>query len=263
MKYYIDERGGGILSKYKYNLKKDVQDERDYLFFKLVEKNQYIPESADLRNGYAPIEDQGKLGACTSFSACSVMEYLLNKNVELSKLFFYYQERKADGDISEDEGSTIRQSAKIAANVGTCREELEPYDIEKFTNTPSQEAYDDAPNHKVSSYHRITTIDDLMYAIGVLRTPVLIGCQVYESFEQTGSDGYVSIPDTKNEQLLGAHAINLCGYFWKKTSKKSKYDGLYFIARNSWSEDFADKGYMYIPAQFIQKFSSDWWYLQK
>jgi len=42
---------------------------------------------------------------------------------------------------------------------------------------------------------------------------------------------------------------------------KSKYNGLYFIVRNSWGENFGDKGYIYIPASFLQKYSSDWWHI--
>lgn len=269
------------MSKYQYNLKKDIPDERDYKFNKLEKQNVEIPKSADLRSGYSEIKDQKDLGACTSFSACSVMEYLLNKNIDLSELYFYYKERELDGDITQDNGSTIRQSAKVATNIGTCKEELDLYITSNFAIAPSIEADKDASNHKTKAYYRLSTIDDLMYVIGVLKKPVLIGCEIYSSFEQVDKNGLISIPDINKEQLLGSHALNLCGFYWNskisnnkiswlqklinfifgRKNEQYKYDGLYFIIRNSWNKTFADNGYMYAPAEFIEDFSSDWWYL--
>jgi C1A family cysteine protease len=262
---------------YKYNLKKSKDRDTDLLFHDFFQKLQPVPSSADLRNGYRSIKDQGKLGACTAFSAVSVMEYLVSKNADLSELYFYYQERAEDGDIAEDEGSTISRSATVATTVGTCLENLDPYVVADFANTPGSKADTDAPNHKVKTKYKITTIEDILYSVGVLKKPVLIGIDVYESFENIGSDGYVPMPN-QDEELLGGHALNICGYFYKnegilqdvlenveekiaKLLLKKKYNGLYFIVRNSWSESFGDKGYIYMPVEFLQKYSSDWWHI--
>lgn len=258
---------------YKYNLKKSVEKDTDLLFHDILDKTIPIPISADIRSGYSSIKDQGELGACTSFSACSVMEYLLNKNIDLSELYFYFQERKEDGDITDDDGSTIQRSAEVATTIGSCKEDLEPYDISKFADTPSAECDADAKNHKVVTKYKLQTINDILYCVGVLEKPVLIGIEVYESLEEIGSDGYVPMPMI-GEQLLGGHAINICGYFWNsegilnEIEKENKlfqpevnYNGLYFIVRNSWGETFGDKGYMYIPAEFLQQYSFDWWHI--
>jgi C1A family cysteine protease len=258
---------------YKYNLKKGVDKDNNLLFHEIIDKTQTIPLSADIRSGYSLIKDQGELGACTSFSACSVIEYLLNKDIDLSELYFYYQERKEDGDITDDGGSTIERSAEVSTITGTCKEDLEPYDISKFADAPSAEADADAKNHKVVTKYKLQTINDILYCVGVLKKPVLIGIDVYESLEEIGADGYVPMPKI-GEQSLGGHAVNICGYFWKDKGifneiekglesflVKFKYNGLYFIVRNSWGEAFGDKGYMYIPAEFLQKYSYDWWHI--
>ncbi|SMC21291.1 Papain family cysteine protease [Clostridium acidisoli DSM 12555] len=258
---------------YKYNLKPSLERSTDLLFHENVEKTESIPQSADLRAGYGPVKDQGELGACTSFSACSVLEYLLNKDIPLSELYFYYQERKEDNDVNEDAGSTIARSALVATTIGTCTEALDPYDIKKFTATPSAADDKDAKNHKAMTKYKVKTIDDILYSVGVLKRPVLIGVKVYESFENITSNGYIPLPKN-GEQLLGGHALNICGYFSKPESSTKnpneeikeilpfkKYDGLYFIIRNSWGENFGDKGYLYMPAEFLQKYSSDWWHI--
>ncbi|MFL0197752.1 C1 family peptidase [Clostridium sp. WILCCON 0269] len=175
--------------KYKYNLKREGIKKGAQLFHEEIKKTQIVPQNADLRAGYGPIKDQGELGACTSFSACSVLEYLLNKNISLSELYFYYQERKEDGDIKQDAGSTISRSAIVATTIGTCTEALDPYDISKFTNAPSVAMDAEAKNHKAVKRYAITTVDDILYSVGVLKRPVLIGIDVYESFEDIGSDG--------------------------------------------------------------------------
>ncbi len=238
---------------YKYNLKKSKVRGTDLLFHDFFDKTQPVPSSADLRGGYTTIKDQGQLGACTAFSAVSVIEYLLNPGVDLSELYFYYQERAEDGDISQDGGSTISRSATIATTVGTCLESLDPYIVEDFANSPRKAADTDAPNHKAKTKYKIATVDDILYSVGVLKKPVLIGIDVYESFENIGSDGYVPMPKD-NEQLLGGHALNICGYFYKSNE-------LYFIVRNSWSVSFGDKGYLYMPVEFLEKYSNDWWYI--
>jgi C1A family cysteine protease len=259
--------------QYNLNLKPSKETGNELLFHHHVNKTKPIPTSADLREGYAPIQDQGQLGACTGFSACSVLEYLLGKDKKLSELYFYYQERKEDNDINEDGGSTIARSAEVATTLGTCLESLEPYDTAKFADTPTADMDKDAPNHKALTKYKITSIDDTLYSVGVLKKPVLIGIDVYESFEEIGSDGFVPMPK-QGEQMLGGHAVNICGYFWqnkgmlheieegiKDLFAKQQYKGLYFIVRNSWSESFGDKGYVYMSAEFLLKYSSDWWHI--
>ena len=252
---------------YKYNLHRSIEKDSDKLFCNHVKLMNNIPKSADLREGYSEIKDQSNLGACTSFSACSVLEYLLDKNIDLSELYFYYKEREEDGSISEDSGSTIARSAEVATEIGTCIESLDPYIIENFAKQPTNEADVDAKKHHALTKYRLKTIDEILYSIGVERVPVLIGCQVFESMELVEKDGYVPMPEPY-EQYLGGHAINICGYFYKKKNvfgkiksifNKDKYNGLYFIARNSWSKNFGHDGYMYLPVDFVRRYSNDWW----
>lgn len=251
---------------FKYNLKPGKIGATDLLFKEAFNLKKKIPDKVDLRDQYPPIENQADLGACTAFSACGVLAYLLNKDEALSKLYFYYKEREADGTVGIDAGSSISRSAIVATTFGSCIEKLWPYVTSSFANKPTSEMDQDAQKHKALKRYAITDIDDILYAVGILKKPVLIGIDVFESFEDIGPDGYIPLP-RKDEQLLGGHALNICGFFHKDAGlissifNHTKYRDLYFIIRNSWGTEFGDKGYLYMPADFLLKYSSDWWYL--
>lgn len=252
---------------FKYNVKPGKIGANELLFRDHFSIKSRLPKQVDLRDNYPSIENQGDLGACTAFSACAVLAYLLNKSTPLSKLYFYYKERQADGTVGVDAGSSISRSAIVATTIGACIEKLWPYVTSTFCNAPTPSMDADAKNHKALKRYAVTDIDDVLYAVGVLKKPVLIGVDVYESFEDIGKDGYIPMPK-RDEQLLGGHALNIAGYFYKKDDNiissifnHTKYKGLYLIIRNSWGTDFGDKGYLYMPAEFLLKYSSDWWYL--
>jgi C1A family cysteine protease len=64
--------------------------------------------------------------------------------------------------------------------------------------------------------------------------------------------GIVPIPDTATEDLVGGHALNLVG--WNDNTNR-------FIVQNSWNSAWGDKGYCYIPYDYIldPNLSDDFW----
>ena len=77
--------------------------------------------------------------------------------------------------------------------------------------------------------------------------------RVFES-EAVAKTGIVPLPDTKNEQLLGGHCIDLVGYDDIKEV---------FICRNSWGEGWGDGGNFYLPYKFALNphLVADLWYI--
>jgi C1A family cysteine protease len=64
----------------------------------------------------------------------------------------------------------------------------------------------------------------------------------------------VPMPD-QSEQLLGGHAVMVVGY----------EDTLQcFIVRNSWGPDWGDKGYFYLPYNYLldTNLSDDFWMIK-
>lgn len=55
----------------------------------------------------------------------------------------------------------IRDGIKTLAKQGVCSEKKWPYIISKFRVKPTPACYKDAANHKITSYHRIITLDEM------------------------------------------------------------------------------------------------------
>ncbi len=243
-----------------YNLKPDKEDLRDKIFRSTRFKTKTVlPRVVDLRSGCSDIVDQGELGSCTANAIASgFREYWENqvgKLTPLSRLWLYWKERNIEGRVDEDSGAYIRDGMKILQKMG-CAPEIDwPYDISKFRQTPSAMSSKDAGQYKITEYHRVSDLTVLKSALAE-GFPVVIGIQVYESFEsdQVAETGIVPLP-TRSEQFLGGHAVLAVGY-WDDAKIKGR--GV-VICRNSWGENWGDKGYFYLPYNYCVSYVTDMW----
>lgn len=242
------------MPKQKYHWSKDKEDKRDYLFVPRALKA--IPSKVDLRAGCSPIENQGTLGSCTGQSIAAIVEYLCRKakkNVDVSRLFIYYQERLLEGTVNYDAGAYIRTGIKVVNKFGVPLETHWPYDVRKFAYKPTQTAYVNALSRKAVAYQKCADFNAVKNALAI-GYPVVIGFNVYESFESqvVEKTGQMPYPNVATEECLGGHAVTLVGY--DDSTQK-------FIARNSWGAGWGDRGYFYMPYRVIQNrtMSDDFW----
>ncbi|SPF37543.1 Xylellain [Candidatus Desulfosporosinus infrequens] len=248
------------MGKRAYKLKPDTKDLRDRVFrstqFKTI---TVLPKNIDLRFGCSPVVDQGELGSCTANAIASgLREYWENssgKLTMLSRLWLYWEERNTEGTVNEDAGASIRDGMKILQKIGCAPEADWPYDVTKFTQTPPSKANLDAPQFKITEYHRVTNLTLLKIALSE-GYPLVIGIKVYESFEsdQVAQTGIVPLPK-QGEQFLGGHAVLAVGY---KDDAKIQGQGV-VICRNSWGENWGDKGYFYLPYSYFNNYVTDMW----
>jgi C1A family cysteine protease len=237
-----------------YNLKieRDMFPET-ITYFNLVKS----PTSVDLRSKIPIVYDQGQLGSCTANALCYIYIYLDPTYIP-SRLFLYYNERKIDGDIPNDLGSTLTTGIKALKTYGVCPEIDWTYNINKFTINPPSNAYTNGLNHKVIDAMRVNqSLADLK---GCLTSgfPFVMGIMVYSSFESAAvaRTGIVPMPNVKTEQLLGGHAITCVGYDDTKQQ---------FIMKNSWGTGWGDKGNFYLPYAYVTSpsLTSDIWKITK
>lgn len=240
-------------NKYKESKKKSIHN--------FLSDTSHI-NNVDLRHKCPIVYNQGKLGSCTANSIAFLYQYceMKQNNNSLftpSRLFIYYNERDMEGDINEDNGAEIHDGIHSLNTMGVCDELRWPYDIEKFNIEPTDDCYIYAKNNIAIEYQPVK--NDIMEFKKCLinGNPVSFGFIVFDSFEskETARTGIMSIPKS-NEKKLGGHAVALVGY---NDTKK------YFIVRNSWGEEWGDKGYFYMPYDFItnKDWVSDCWIVTK
>ena len=201
------------------------------------------------------VYDQGQLGSCTANAGVAARVMLNKLTVNLSRLFQYFEERKIEGDISQDGGAQMRDIGKAMQTYGICEESYFPYDITKFAVTPTNAAVTNALKYKIKSYISVATQDQIKQVLVLQQKPVLTGMDVYESFESAAvaKTGKVPLPK-KSEQLLGGHAVLIIGY---------NDDKKWFVCRNSWGASWGDHGYFYLPYTYFTKgLAYDFWVLQ-
>jgi C1A family cysteine protease len=235
----------------------DLPDFRDHLYAPL---DIAVPAVVDLRHYCSTVEDQGDLGSCTGNAIVGAMELLENKAgtgfTDLSRLFVYYQERKIEGTVRQDSGAYIRDGIKAVNQIGVSTEKLWPYDISKFKRKPIKAAYTDAANRKLAEYLRVTSFADLKNALAA-GFPVVFGFTVYSSFmtQTVAASGNMPMP-ARGDQVEGGHAVLCVGY--DDTRKVA-------IVRNSWGAGWGDKGYFYMPYDYISNANlcDDFWACKK
>lgn len=215
-------------------------------------------DSADLRANFSPIKNQGQQGSCLSFTLTSVFEYVMRVNnqeeCDLSEAFLYYNARLEDehGNVNEDHGSKFVPSLESLRKYGIALEKAWPYNDSVYDLAPSQDAYDDAAGRKLVKAMNVERSVDAIKSAVSDGYPVACSFTLFESFST--SDGYVPMPtdddiaslenagEDKSTWRHSRHAMVIVGY----SDKLQR-----FLVRNSWGDDWGDKGYCYIPYSYI------------
>lgn len=207
-------------------------------------KADNLPSKVDLRQYLSPVEDQGQLGSCTANATAGAYEYLMwwhkESQFDLSRLFLYYNTRVIENTVNVDNGAMIFDVIKALHDNGVCSEKSWPYVIQKFKQRPPENCYTEAKNYSISKYERIDLDLNTWKSVLAEGYPIVFGIQIYSSFEYP-RNGFISMPRS-NDQPLGGHAMCCVGY--------SDPDRV-FIVRNSWGHQWGDKGYCYIPYDYM------------
>lgn len=239
-----------------YGCRPDRLDHRDARF-KLGMRAGPLPASVDHRDKCPAVMNQGDLGACTAHGITGVLRFNLiakgKQDEALSRLQLYFDERKVEGTTNSDSGAAIRDGIKCAAKLGVAPEVLWPYDIKNFKKQPPRSVYVAARQVEALSYERVDVSVVALQTALASGFPVVIGIQVFESFEadDVAKTGMVPVPG-QSEAPLGGHCMYVVGYGQKPNC---------FTVRNSWGTAWGDKGDCYIPYDYLgdPNLGDDYW----
>jgi hypothetical protein len=259
---HVIERADGRQRKlcgYKYAGRPDGA--RDYATDDFAQEQ--LPGKVDLRTFMSDVENQGQLNSCVANAVAGAYEYLAKRHLgedsyDVSRLFLYYNARARSGLHNEDSGSMISDAIDSLKEQGACSEQTWPYDEPIVNEQPADDAYAEAAGFVVQSSELVPT--DLYAWKHALAEgyPIVFGCLLFDSFD-AGRKGKIPMP-TPNEQGReehGGHAMLCVGY-----SDKDRV----FIVRNSWGTEWGDRGYCYMPYDYLMSptfNSGDSWIIRR
>ena len=259
-----DKEAGVNLSKYNLNYVFQPKDPRDKKFKSVLKAPidpASLPAHVDLSadGNWGNVFDQGELGSCVANSTAGCIRFVRKKEgrtvFDPSRLFIYYFGRLLEGfPINEDTGLYIRSGYKSVGNYSVCGENNWGYKPAKFTQRPSDNAMSAARQHKKFMY--LALDEDILEVKKCLADgyPISFGFTVFESFmsAQVARTGQVPMPNFATEEEYGGHAVTIVGYDDATRT---------FKIANSWSADWGDNGFCYMPYDFVmnRRYSGDFW----
>lgn len=258
------------------NRKKDNKDLRDKLyhahFRSAAHPQKTLPAKVNLFNMVPKILNQGDFGSCTAHGLAGCLQFLeaqeLKKNeknqpeeygnsfVTVSRMMIYAGERLLEGDLNADDGAQIRTGIKYLASTGVCQEDIWPYVKENLFVAPPQTAIAAAANHKISSYYRLVSLNDMRHCLAE-GYPFVFGSYLVESFESDKVAATGLVPDPQyTDQSIGGHCMYCVGYDDEKQL---------FHVVNSWGEDWGSRGTCYMSYNYLSNpnLTDDIWTIRK
>ena len=213
-----------------------------------------------IRPVMASILNQGDLGDCVSNAYALAISTITKgpKQVNMSRLYNYALARcNTGGSVTNDSGIYAVDAADAISKYGICQESMWPYIPIDFTLLPPMTAFQGSKFLK--GFAAIKVTQDLAHLQSCLTTqkkPIIFGFMVYSSFmtDAVTKNGIVPMPNTTTENLEGGHCACIIGY--DNTHK-------WFICANSWGTGWGDKGYFYMPYDYVinANLANDFYYL--
>ncbi len=237
-------------------LKKSEYTIKDWHYRKIMQapKEDYMNTVYDYTKDIPFIYNQQDTGFCWAYSTALMQSAYEAREIEnpirLSPLYIAKRGKELDGDMST-EGSTTKNSVEVITKFGTIKDEYYKEEIYhtgtlEFPNIGNE---DKLRHYKSKNYARLNGLNDIVLALSQGKLP-LIGIQCTKDIYKL-KDGHKFLefdPEGKI-MIIGGHQVLVVGWY-----PKMKYNGHtgFLKCANSWGEKCGDKGFFFIPRDYIE-----------
>lgn len=214
------------------------------------------PSELTLHESWWDIGEQGSTGSCVGWAlADSVLRYLfvkagrLNEDEKLSVRFIWTAAKERDEFVSRPEtfietaGTSLKAALDIARFYGCVRDNVLPFDGGGLFEGEAETFYSLAALFKISQYHSLINHRDSWKGWLVNKGPIMIRVEIDRTWTRaTFTGGFLEFfnPFPSGLGLNGGHAAAIVGY-----------DSDNFIIRNSWGEDWGNRGFGLAGPEYV------------
>lgn len=210
-----------------------------------------LPEAVSLAKFAPDRQNQGQQGSCVAWSSAYAARSIVESastgadpnSVAYSPAFLYNQ-------IGLDgcQGSYIIRAMEFMTNKGSVPYDQFPYSDQDCSRQPNNQQWNEALQHKMHGFNRLTETDDPnglnVRAIKehlAKDAPVVIGMMVGGSFMQDMMGQKVWHPTEEDYQQMGfgGHAMCVVGY-------DDRLEGGAFQIMNSWGPEWGENGFGWV-----------------
>ena len=216
-----------------------------------------VPDRVDLRIHCPPVENQMTTNSCVANAIVGAFELHQIKAgmalTDMSRLFVYYNARKLANNQNKDIGSYIHHGMAAVLAFGACEARLWPFDPAQINVEPSQACFQNASKHEAIQYARTPPGTSAQSALAEGLPVVFAMYAPMDYYAAASSTGIMPKPtEIMTLKPPSGHAMLLVGYDLSDQT---------YLARNSWSRNWGDNGYVKIPFETMQAWSriEDFW----
>ena len=229
----------------------------------IVKSTADLPPKASLKEYCSPVVNQGDRGFCWAFTAAefkAIQEKMeKGRTYQMSPLYCAKIGKSID-KLNED-GATSATLFKVITETGAIEEQYYPYSlVNEMSGLVFPSIEDGAlPHYKCDVPVKLRTNYDIDKALS-MGQPVALGIICVDTiWGVTADDPFIPMPS--NGFVIGGHEIIVVGYD-NTLEHVDKSDGKlhkgYYLIKNTWGEEWGDKGYAWLPKDYLT-YSVEMW----